>query len=140
MNVASGMVKEIVFMLDFWHASEHLQEFANVFVPDGIERHKQVELWCDHLKEHGGLSLVQHLETIAMTDHSPQVTEQYQLLMNYLRSNQHRMDYPDYLRNGWQIGSGKIESSCKNIVGTRLKCSGMRWRPHGNALIQLRAL
>jgi hypothetical protein len=141
MNVVSGMAKEIVFILDFWHASEHLQEFANIFIPDEVARTKQVELWCDHLKEYGGLSLVQQLEAIDMTDRSPEVTEQYQLLMNYLRSNQHRMDYPDYLRNGWQIGSGKIESSCKNIVGARLKCSGMRWRSHGTtALCQLRAL
>jgi hypothetical protein len=140
-NVVSGIAKEVLFILDFWHASEHLQEFANVFAPDEDERRKQVEQWCLHLKQRGGLSLIQQLQAINLTDGSPPVTAQHQLLINDLRSNQHRMDYPDYIRNGWQIGSGKIESSCKNIVGARLKCSGMRWRPHGTtALCQLRAL
>jgi hypothetical protein len=140
-NVVSGMAQEVVFILDFWHASEHLQEFANIFVFDEVERPKQVERWCHHLKEHGGLSLIRELQAIDLSDRSPPVSDQYQLLINYLRSNQHRMDYPDYIRNGWQIGSGKIESSCKNIVGARLKCSGMRWRPRGTtALCQLTAL
>ncbi|APZ91945.1 ISKra4 family transposase [Fuerstiella marisgermanici] len=140
-NVVSGMAREVVFILDFWHASEHLQEFANIFVSDETMRHNQVELWCQHLKEHGGLSLIRQLQSLDLTDRLPPVTEQHQLLLNYLRSNQHRMDYPDYIRNGWQIGSGKVESSCKNIVGARLKCSGMRWRPYGTTpLCQLRAL
>ena len=140
-NVVSGMAKEVLFILDFWHASEHLQKFANVFVPDEDERPQQVEQWCLHLKQRGGLSLIQQLQAINLTDGSPPVTAQYQLLINDLRSNQHRMDYPDYIRNSWQIGSGKIVSACKNIVGARLKCSGMRWRPHGTtALCQLRAL
>lgn len=51
------------------------------------------------------------------------------------------MDYPAYVRNGWQIGSGVIESACKSVVGLRLKAPGMRWRPQGTtALCQLRAL
>lgn len=140
-SVVSGMAKEVVFILDFWHASEHLQEFANVFLPDETKRKQQVEAWCHHLKHHGGLSLIEQLETLDLTDRSPLIAEEYRLLINYLRSNQHRMDYPDYIRNGWQIGSGKVESSCKSIVGTRLKGPGMRWRPYGTtALCQLRAL
>jgi len=69
------------------------------------------------------------------------VQDNYSQLMNYLRSNLHRMDYPVYIRNGWQIGSAKVESSCKSIVGTRLKGPGIRWRPFGTtALSQMRAL
>lgn len=58
-----------------------------------------------------------------------------------IQPNQHRLDYPDYGRNGWQIGSRKNESSCWNIVAARLKCSEIRWRTHGTAAFcQLRAL
>jgi hypothetical protein len=39
--VVSGIAKEVLFILDFWHASEHLQEFANVFAPDEDERRKR---------------------------------------------------------------------------------------------------
>lgn len=51
------------------------------------------------------------------------------------------MDYPTYLANGWQIGSGPVEAACKTVVGQRLKCSGMRWGDDGvDALCHLRAL
>jgi hypothetical protein len=52
----------------------------------------------------------------------------------------HRMDYPAYRANGWQIGSGPVESACKQ-VGQRLKGSGMRWGEAGaDGLCHLRAL
>jgi hypothetical protein len=39
--------------------------------------------------------------------------------------------YPRYLANGWEIGSGPVESACKTVVGQRLKLAGMRWREPG---------
>lgn len=141
LNVVSGQVKEVVFVLDFWHASDHLQQFANVWITDEQQRKEQVETWCHHLKHHGGESLVQELERLDVSSASATVCQEYEKLLNYLRSNVHRMDYPAYQSNGWQIGSGKVESSCKSIVGGRLKGPGMRWRPPGTtALCQLRAL
>ena len=51
------------------------------------------------------------------------------------------MDYPRYVRNGWQIGSGPVESACKTVVGNRLKGGGMRWGKNGaDAVCHLRGL
>jgi len=36
------------------------------------------------------------------------------------------MDYPAYVRQGWPIGSGAMESFCKQLA-RRLKGPGMRW-------------
>jgi hypothetical protein len=53
----------------------------------------------------------------------------------------HRMEYPEYLANGWCIGSGAVESACKTVVGQRLKLAGMRWGEDGaHAVCHLRAL
>ena len=41
------------------------------------------------------------------------------------------MDDPEYLRQGWSIGSGAVESACKTVVGRRLKLAGMRWGEEG---------
>jgi hypothetical protein len=37
------------------------------------------------------------------------------------------MDYPTYRAQGYQIGSGTIESGCKQIVSQRLKVAGAIW-------------
>ena len=51
------------------------------------------------------------------------------------------MDDPEYLRQGWSIGSGPVESACKTVVGRRLKLAGMRWGEDGtDAVCHLRAL
>lgn len=51
------------------------------------------------------------------------------------------MEYPEYLAEGWQIGSGVVESACKTVVGQRLKGAGMRWGQAGaHALCHVRAL
>ena len=61
--------------------------------------------------------------------------------VQYISNNVHRMDYPYYLAQGWQIGSGPIESACKTVVGQRLKLAGMRWREYGtDNVCHLRAL
>ncbi len=58
--------------------------------------------------------------------------------INYLKSNQGRMDYRRYRREGLPIGSGAVESTCKNMVGARLKGSGMIWSLGGaQGMLQL---
>ena len=47
--------------------------------------------------------------------------------VTYFTNNQHRMDYPTYRANGYQIGSGTIESGVKQIAQQRLKVPGARW-------------
>jgi len=65
----------------------------------------------------------------------------YDRLVNYLKNNEHRMDYPHYLKRGWQIGSGAIESACKRVINQRLCLGGMRWGEAGaDGVAHLRAL
>ena len=57
----------------------------------------------------------------------------------YIERNRDRMRYPDFLAQGLQIGSGVVEGGCKNVVGGRLKQSGMRWTKDGaDAILALR--
>jgi hypothetical protein len=57
------------------------------------------------------------------------------------RRNLHRMDYPTYLRRGWEIATGAVESACKTVVNQRLCMGGMRWGEEGSdAVAHLRAL
>ena len=63
-------------------------------------------------------------------------------LLKYIVPNKDRMRYPEYRAKGWQIGSGPVESACKQIVSQRLKLNGgMRWRvENAEAMARLRCL
>lgn len=60
--------------------------------------------------------------------------------MGYFRCRVGLTAYPTYRENKWQIGSGMIESTAKQLVGIRLKGPGMHWSPAGaSAITALRA-
>ena len=49
------------------------------------------------------------------------------------------MQYPQFQRDGWPIGSGMVESANKNVVEARLKGTGMHWqRKNVNPMLALR--
>ena len=71
----------------------------------------------------------------------PGVRAQLAKVEEYFGKHLHRMEYPEYLAEGWHIGSGVVESACKTVVGQRLKGAGMRWGEQGaHALCHVRAL
>jgi len=134
--------RDVVVILDFWHAAEYLREIAQLLHPsDEAARQGLHERWCRLLKHEGGPSIVAHLEEFARPPRTPAVRAKLTETLNYFRNNVHRMDYPRYVAKGWLIGSGAVESACKTVVGQRLKLAGMRWREAGtDALCHLRAL
>jgi hypothetical protein len=129
-------------ILDFWHAAEHLTELGLALWPaDEALRQQRVAAWCHQLKHAGGATLVETLREIDLTDHPPSSRQAHADCLRYFQNHRHRKDYPRYLANGWQIGSGPVESACKTVIGNRLKGSGMRWGEDGSdAVCHLRAL
>jgi hypothetical protein len=102
----------------------------------------QAEHWCRLLKEEGGAvtrAVLREWDWPARQ--SAALRAQRQAVEEYFSNNVHRMAYPDYQAQGWQIGSGVVESACKTVVGQRLKGAGMRWGEDGaHALCHVRAL
>jgi hypothetical protein len=88
-----------------------------------------------------GAAVLQELEAMDLRGRSKSAREAHREHTQYFRNHQHRMDYPRYVKNGWQIGSGPIEAACKTVIAERLKCSGIRWGEDGaDAVSHLRAL
>ena len=54
-----------------------------------------------------------------------------QKAVTYFHNNQDRMDYATYRKNGYQIGSGTIESAAKQIGLLRMKVPGAIWNLDG---------
>jgi hypothetical protein len=134
------LADNLTTILDWYHAVEHLCDFAKVRHPEDEEasQHWQHEA-KSILYEQGGEALLKHLRAIELPARtSSEVRDE--LLIGYFENNQHRTDYPTYRQNGWDIGSGPTEAGCK-IIGERLKGSGMRWVEAGAATVAaLRAL
>ena len=129
-------------ILDWYHAAEHVCDFAKVLHARDEESRQQ---WQDEAKtilyEQGGEAFLVHLGALELPPcTSREVREELRKLTGYFENNRHRTDYPTYRRNGWDIGSGPTEAGCK-IIGERLKGSGMRWVEAGAATVAaLRAL
>jgi hypothetical protein len=127
-------------ILDYWHALEHAWSFARV--RDG-EGSKQADRWVRQLGEdlRGG----KVLEVIARRERlrppTPEVRDSLQALLHYYREHATRMRYDEYLRLGYGIGSGAVESAHKQVVHARLRQAGMRWSEAGaRRLLALRLL
>ncbi len=57
----------------------------------------------------------------------------------YFETNAERMRYARFRELGMFVGSGAVEGGCKNVIGARMKRSGMRWSLRGaDAISELR--
>ena len=127
-------------ILDWYHASEHVWDTAGVLHPDNDDaRKKWAEECLTILHDQGGPGVVTWLpdEKKRWCRKKRQAVEK---LLNYIQPRTDRTLYPAYRRRGWQIGSGMIESTAKQLVGLRLKGPGMHWSEAGAlAVTALRA-
>jgi len=136
------LAADLQTILDWYHAAEHLCDFANVWLGHNDPTR---EAWQQETKgilyERGGEALLAHLHAMELPPAtSPEVREEFRKLVGYFENNRHRTDYPSYRAKGWDIGSGPTEAGCK-IIGERLKGSGMRWVEDGATTVAaLRAL
>lgn len=129
-----------VKILDFHHATGHLTLLAKLLRP-GAPGEKLLAAWCHTLKHAGGPRLLAALNKLDRRTMTAEAQAEHDRVRTYFTNHAHRMDYPEYLRRGWQIGSGSVESACKTVVNQRLCLGGMRWGETGSdAVAHLRAL
>jgi hypothetical protein len=132
---------DLVVILDFYHPTGYLEKLAIAWHPQDVaQKETLLQQWCHQLKHQGGAALLAALRGLEVPRRAA-VKEAYSEAVRYFENHQERMDYPYYLSQGWQIGSGPVESGCKTVVGQRLKLAGMRWRGYGtDNVCHLRAL
>lgn len=127
-------------ILDFWHAVEHAWGFARLCYGEGS---RQADRWVHNIAEDlraGKIeTVIARLER--MRPKSAQVRESLEGLIRYYRENASRMHYDEYLRLGYGIGSGAVESAHKQVIHARFRQAGMRWSEAGaRRLLALRLL
>lgn len=116
-------------VLDWYHASEHVWDAARGVCPADPKSWAGPAL--DHLHDGGGTALLDWLREQPATADTEAARSALEKLIGYVAHRVDRMDYPAYRQRGWQIGTGMIESTCKQLVGLRLKGPGMHWSESG---------
>jgi hypothetical protein len=124
-------------VLDFPHAAEHLNLLLEALQQAGMTLPPNAFDRCLHILKHRGPGLL-----VRCYDRLPvryKEWEAVQKQMQYFSKRLSLMQYPDYQRDGWPIGSGMVESANKVVVQARLKGAGMHWAPnHVNPMLALR--
>lgn len=131
---------EVVEIVDFYHACEHLGTVASAVFGAGSLRGAD---WLDrqaHLLRHDGVRPIRRA-LAALHAPSAAAADTLRRARGYFRTHAARMDYPAFRRRLLPIGSGAIESAAKNLVQLRQVQAGMRWSETGaQRVASLRAL
>jgi hypothetical protein len=138
-NRASMFVRRCE-ILDFWHALEHAWAFAQLRYGEGSA---QADAWVHAIAEDLRAGKVQEVigRLKRLRPKTQELREGLQALIRYYSENAGRMRYDDYLRLGYGIGSGAVESAHKQVVHARFRQAGMRWSEAGaRRLLALRLL
>jgi hypothetical protein len=124
---------DAVQIVDWYHACQRLYAVADILV--GYSQQKRSS-WIEYAKTllwEGEVSaVIQILQNLRKRYPS---WETIQDALTYYENNQARMDYAHFRKQNYFIGSGPVESACKQIVSTRLKRAGARWTKSGASAV-----
>lgn len=128
-------------ILDFYHFSEHVWATANTCFNQGSDEAKEFASEILHIAKHKGpVVLLSRLTDEHKKYRSKAKRKSLKELLQYIARRFKMCDYPRFIEQGWQIGSGPTEAMCK-VLTYRLKGPGMRWdRPGADAIMALVAL
>jgi hypothetical protein len=139
-NMIQEIFPDAQQILDFYHLCENVNKYARglfgVSESQEAARKKWANDVCDSLKK----SQYQQILNELGEGSSVNVDGISFNLYGYITNNINNIDYLEYQRRGWFIGSGIVESANKTILQDRLKRAGMRWNvQYAQAMLSLRA-
>ena len=130
-TVAEMYFKDAIRILDWYHLSEHVWAAGrDLYRQDDKQAKRWVEECLDHLHDSSGIGLLRHLERCRAA-RGPEAAKVLDGLMGYVRPRLAITDYVEYRAATYVIGSGIMESTCKQLVAQRLKGPGMQWSEAG---------
>jgi hypothetical protein len=125
---------------DFFHVAEHLSKLSNLLFKTSSEANTWFKKYRSILKNDpdGSAKAIRAARyRRSLVKKNPEIEKE----IKYLQHNQKRMNYYEYKQKHLPIGSGVVEAACKNLIGARLKKSGMSWSIEGGQIVlNLRSL
>jgi hypothetical protein len=124
-NLVDFYYPDAVQIVDWYHAADRLKRIAQAALATEQERAAWLEPVTNDLWEGQMGSVLRACEQLAPR------CEAAQEAVTYFTNNAHRMKYDQFRAAGYLIGSGTVESGCKQIVTQRLKQPGAQWSVEG---------
>jgi hypothetical protein len=139
-----------VEVLDFRHASEHLDSVATALYGERTKRSTQwshdqrTQLKAGHA-DHVIKQLQQQAKRLGRPRRNSPDDDPRKIVadnLRYFQRNRHRMNYKLYRQLGYPISSGVVESGCKHVIAQRMRITAsMSWHDQtADAVLQLRCL
>jgi hypothetical protein len=119
---------EAVRILDFSHAQGYLAEAGKVIYGEETDDFQRWFRENSHTLKHvGPQPVLTHLKQLYRQAEQPQDRETIEDSLAYLGKREAMLNYPQFQKQGYPIGSGCVESAHKVVVQSRMKQAGMRW-------------
>jgi len=124
-NLVAKYYPNAIQIVDWYHAEEYLEDLAVAAFPDLSERTAWLEgltqtLWDGQVEQ-----VISACKALAPSGGEARKA------VTYFYNNAERMRYDQFRAAGYMIGSGTVESGCKQIVTHRLKLPGAQWTVTG---------
>ena len=127
-KLAEQFYPKAVQIVDWFHAEERLEKVAT----DAFQKGSECGEWLERNRTalwEGDVDFVIQ-SCLSLSERSQEAKD----AQTYFDNNKKRMRYDLFREQGYMIGSGTIESACKQIVAHRLRCSGAQWKVEGARL------
>ena len=126
-NLISHYFPDAVQIVDWYHACEYLTPIATAIFSEKAQKKE----WLQRTKNWLWQGKIEKVIRECRRQLKSLAAEAAQAAITYFSNNQQRMRYDQYRKKGYLIGSGTVESACKQIAAARLKIAGARWTLNG---------
>ena len=128
-------------VLDFYHLSQHVHAAAKLCLGEGTAAASD---WShtrlSEIKRCGPDPMLAAIATLSKSVRSPAKREGVRRLRGYVTERVEMLDYPTFIRRGWDVGSGPTEAAGKDLAA-RMRGVGMKWDlAHAADLMNLKGL
>jgi hypothetical protein len=127
-------------IIDWYHTWNYISKGIAVLYPKEIEAKQQSEIWEKRLQEEENSVIIllkefkKHQQNL---EKNQKTNEILQKTITYLSNHHLQMNYAQYLKKGYLIGSGVTESACKTLIKNRFCGCGMQWQEDNAQLLTL---
>jgi hypothetical protein len=121
-----NLPKGRVLIQDYWHVAEHLAQLCRDVYEEAPDKSERLQRWKQALLESRASEVIEDLRGEHKRRRGAK-RERLEKEIHYLEAGRGRMDYARYREEGWPIGSGAVEATCKHLIKERFGLTGARW-------------